>query len=507
MRAWTLPAFLILGLGGCALQPSQPPLAATYALAAPVDVPLAGWSRHLASELPESDSAYWLLERNDEALRARLAVADTARSTLDVQYFIWQPDESGRLLLKRLMLAADRGVRVRVLLDDFAVNGLDAELAGLDAHPRIEVRVFNPWHHRRWRIVKAAEFLLRMRELNHRMHNKVFVGDGRVAILGGRNVGNRYFGLDEDFVQNDLDMMVAGPLVKEIEASFDLFWNSSAVYPAAAFADETDGATLYATLEARVDATLAASKELLQAFPARPIDWSRYFGELAETYTHGPGALEFDLPFVKMTPPDQLYAEFREYLAGAEAEVLISSPYFIPDREFVDELGALTARGVRVAIVTNSLASNNHAVAHTGYKHWRKAVLELGVELYELMPDAASKDLYATDPVEARTLGLHSKAVVVDRHSAFIGSPNVDPRSMRLNTELGVIVEDPEMAEAVADLLSRDMQNDNAWRVSLRDGRLTWTSDSGTLRRQPAAGFTQRSVEFFLNLLPFKGQL
>lgn len=500
-------ATLAISLTGCVLAPLNPPVEASYTLEAPAGAPLDRWSDRVVADLPNGDSAYWLLARSDESFKARLAVVDSARSTLDVQYFIWQPDESGRLLMKHLLLAADRGVRVRLLLDDFAVNGLDAELAALDAHPQIEVRVFNPWRHRRWRLVKAAEFLVRMRVLNHRMHNKVLAGDDRFAIVGGRNIGNRYFGLDEDFVENDLDVMTAGPVVDEIEASFDLFWNSGVVYPAGALVEQGQAPRLYDMLESRIDATLAASGEKLEAFPMESADWSAYFGALAKTFTHGPGRLEFDSPFVKTAAPNQLYAEFREYLASARDEVLISSPYFIPDREFVRELGALVARGVRVAIVTNSLASSNHTVAHTGYKHWRKAVLGLGVELYELKPDAASIDRYATKPVDVRNLGLHAKAVVVDRKSTFIGSPNIDPRSMKLNTELGVIIDDPEISAEVAALLSGDMDGANAWRVMLANGRLTWHSDAGTLRRQPAAGFTQRSVEFFLNLLPFKGQL
>jgi cardiolipin synthase C len=502
-----LLAPLACALWGCALQPLERPLEPSYTLEATADGRLEQVSDRIAAELSQGESAYWLLERNDDALSARLAVADAAVSTLDVQYFIWQPDESGRLLLKRLLVAADRGVRVRLLLDDFAVNGLDAELAGLDAHPRIEVRVFNPWRHRRWRIIKAAEFLFRMRELNHRMHNKVFIGDNRFAIFGGRNIGNRYFGLSQSFVQNDLDAMVTGPLVDDISASFDLFWNSSSAYPAGALIDGRSGLRLYDALTSRIDRTIAAGADTLQAFPLQPANWSAYFEKLASTYTRGPGTLQFDSPFVKSTPPERLYANFRAYLATARQEVLISSPYFIPDREFVRELGELIDRGVRVAIVTNSLASNNHAVAHTGYKHWRKAVLELGVELYELRPDAATKDRYATAPFEVRALGLHSKAVVIDGRSVFIGSPNIDPRSMKLNTELGAIVEDPELAGKVARLLRRDMEGDNAWRVMLSKGRLRWVSDEGTLRRQPAAGFTQRGAEFFLNLLPFKGQL
>jgi cardiolipin synthase C len=511
-RSGFVTGFLVLSigllLGGCISSLARLPHEPSYAIAVPADGILKRFSDRLGAELPVSESAYWLLDRNDEALSARLAIADSAVSTLDVQYFIWQPDESGRLLLERLIKAADRGVRVRVLLDDFAVNGLDPELVALDAHPHIEVKVFNPWHHRKWRIIKAAEFFLRIGDLNHRMHNKVFVADNRFGIVGGRNIGNRYFGLDEIFVQNDLDLMAAGPLVEEMSASFDLFWNSGAAYPARALLPGRDGSRLYTEFVAEVDGDVRAGATLLGSFPLQPVNWGGYLERLMTSYSHGEAELQFDLPSVSSTPPEQLYADFREYLTTARSEVLISSPYFIPDQAFIDELAELVARGVRVAIVTNSLASNNHAVAHTGYKHWRRAVLKIGVELYELRPDAATKNLYATPPVTVQTLGLHSKAVVIDRQSVFIGSPNIDPRSMRLNTELGAILEDPELAGEVGELLDRDMESENSWQVTLRKGRwLTWTSNEGVLRRQPAAGFRQRSVEFFLNLLPFKGQL
>jgi putative cardiolipin synthase len=187
--------------------------------------------------------------------------------------------------------------------------------------------------------------------------------------------------------------------------------------------------------------------------------------------------------------------------------VLISSPYFIPDRDFRDLIRALVGRGVRVAIVTNSLESNNHTVAHTGYRRWRREILAAGAELYELRADAEAIDLYATPPVSPGALGLHTKAVVVDGGACFIGSPNVDPRSMELNTEIGVVVESEELSARVRELIMRDMAPENAWAVAMDDeGWLTWTSERGTLTRQPARDFKQRVVEFFLNLIPLKKQ-
>lgn len=487
---------------------SRPAAAPSHALAAPDAGLLRQQIGAVRTSLPPGESAYWLLSRSDAALTARASISDAAVSSLDVQYFIWHPDETGRLLMHRLLAAADRGVRVRFLLDDFAANGLDHELVALDHHPSIEVRIFNPWRHRRFRLIKAIEFIGRWGHLNHRMHNKIYVADNLVAILGGRNVGNRYFGFYDHFMQNDLDLMTAGPIVRDVAASFDLFWNSSLAYAVHQLPVRDPPDALLEMLRAEFDRVLASQRVPFEPYLLSADELEDYWREKAQGYMQGPGVLHYDLPFVYDTPPEQLYEDFREFIGSARREVLISSPYFVPEQAFVDQLGALVDRGVQVSILTNSLASNNHTVAHTGYRHWRRAVLRRGVQLFEFRYDAESRADYAIDPDSVRILGLHSKSAVVDGKQVLLGSPNIDPRSMRLNTELGVIIDDPELASLVAGLIRRDMRPANAWQVFLRDGRwLTWTSDEGTVKRQPANGFRQRGTEFFLNLLPLKGQL
>jgi putative cardiolipin synthase len=487
---------------------SRPLMQRSEALPSPASGSLSEGLAPIGAQLGPDDSAFWLLSRGTDALTARAVISDAAESSLDVQYFIWQPDETGRLLMQKLLAAADRGVRVRLLLDDIATNGLDRELVALDHHRNFEVRIFNPWRHRKWRLVKAMEFLLRWSGLNHRMHNKIYVADGEVAILGGRNVGNRYLGFYDSFMQNDLDLMMAGSLVDEVSESFDLFWNSGLAYPAQALPVDDSPAQLLEQLRDEFAAVLERSGADFSPFIPERGALAAYWAARALDFQQGRGDLHFDLPYVEDAPPDQLYVDIREFISSARTEVLISSPYFVPDRDFVEQLGAMVSRGVRVVILTNSLASNNHTMAHTGYRHWRRAVLRKGVELYELRYDAEVKHEYAVDPDSVEVLGLHSKAVVVDGHSVFIGSPNIDPRSMRLNTELGVIVENEPLARQTAGLIERDIGGKNAWQVSLRGpGWLTWTSAEGTIKRQPAAGFRQRSTEFFLNLLPLKGQL
>lgn len=498
-----------VSLAGCAtsrLARQEAPPAQSYALPAAEDGFLDEYGDQVEAVIAEGDSAYWLLDRGDLALNARLALTELAVSTLDIQYFIWEPDETGRLLAQRVIRAADRGVRVRLLLDDILLTKRDAEIAGLDHHPNIEVRVFNPWRGRNGSAVsKAFEFLTRVDQLNHRMHNKTYVADNRFAIVGGRNIGNRYFGLNQAFVQNDLDIMMAGPLVSDVSTSFDDYWNSDNVYTGDYFANNRDPEELYANLNLLIDRVVEERADLLQSFLSESDAWHSQFQYFVASVESGPGEIYYDSPRIQETRPVQLRQGLDDLMRGAEQEVLISSPYFIPDHAFCEEVRWLTDQGVRVAVVTNSLASNNNPVAHTGYKDWRRAVIEAGAELYELRMDAEAKEYYGTAPITPDRLGLHSKAIVVDRHQVYIGSANLDPRSLSVNTELGLIAEGHGLADRLSSLIFRDMRPENAWRLTLNDNdSIVWTNSEEVVRRQPAKGFKQRSAEAILDLLPLK---
>jgi cardiolipin synthase C len=468
---------------------------------------LADFAERIEAMLGNGESALWLLDRNDLALRARLALTDEAAVSLDVQYFVWQSDASGHLLADRMLHAADRGVRVRILVDDFGVSGKGGDVLKLDAHPNIEVRNFNPWSNRGNRLGTSTEFLLRAYALNRRMHNKTFIADGRFAVLGGRNIGDRYFGLYRRFVQNDLDVMAAGPAAREIAATFDDYWNSDQSFLVSSFEyDQRPRNPLPATRD-ELHASIARNAATLEAFAVEPVDWSQYLEELVATFAPARSDVLWESPDILDESRPRLYEDFKALVASARSEVLISSPYFIPDEEFRALLRDLVARGVRVVVITNSLATNNHVVAHTGYRRWRRAVLAAGVELYELRADAEALSEYVTPPAEAERLGLHTKAVVVDGERAFVGSPNVDPRSMVLNTEIGIVGAGRVFASRVAELVERDTAPANSWRVTMdEEGWLTWTSGDEVLRRQPALGFKQRAIEFLLNLLPIKDQ-
>jgi putative cardiolipin synthase len=460
-------------------------------------------ARFAAASVPHPEgreSAFWLLDHNADSLRVRIALADLAEETLDIQYFIWQDDMTGRLLMRHVIDAADRGVRVRLLLDDLAIGGRDGELAALDAHPRIEVRIFNPWRSRS-QLARPLEFVGRIGILNHRMHNKVFAADGRFGILGGRNIGDRYFGIYERFVQNDIDLMVAGPALADLLESFELFWRSPLSQPLPVRPRDTG------VLDAMRAEPPASEAELLRAFAPPPAGWEPWLSRFLERATHGEAELMLDGPEIDERRPEQLYDRFKALVASAERDLILSSPYLVPDADFVALLDDAVRRGVRVRILTNSLASNSHVIAHSAYKKWRRALLATGSEIYEMRGDAAILAEYRTPPAEPASLALHTKAAVVDGRWSFVGSPNIDPRSMILNTEIGIVADDPSLADALTRILERDMRAENAWRVTLEDGGwLKWWNGDESVARQPAKGFSQRAVEFFLNLLPIKNQ-
>lgn len=503
--ARVLAPFLLLGmLGGCAL--ARPEVEPTYARAPATSGTLERIDRRIDGELEPGASAVRLLERNDAAYTARLALVEQAADTLDVQYFIWRNDATAHYLARGVVDAAERGVRVRVLLDDLALDSHDADYAALDTHPLIEVRTFNPWRSRT-KPGRFIEFLLRMETLNHRMHNKAVIADNRFAITGGRNVGDHYFGLDTEFVQNDLDVLLAGPAVRAISDHFDLYWNSEQTYPVEAVLKRRHRERGFDEVVADIEETYMSGRELLVQFMPAAGRRVEFLESFADSFAQGPVDVYFDQPRVDIEPPTQLYEDFKRLIARAESEVLISSPYFVPDQEFLDLLTRLEESGVRVVVLTNSLGANNHITAHSAYKRWRRKLLRADIELYEARRDAASLAYYVTPPVETDRLGLHSKVVVVDGRLGFIGSPNVDPRSMILNTEMGVVVDDAGIGASLRELFARDIAPKNAWRVELRDDNfLVWTNDEESIMHQPARGFLQRFAEFFVNLLPIKSQ-
>ena len=369
-------------------------------------------------------SGFSLIRQGGQAFMARLAMADLAEKTLDGQYYIWDGDTTGLILADHLLRAADRGVRVRLLIDDhYMSESRDNNIAALDAHPNIEIRFFNPVRNRRWRMMS---FLAEFGRVNHRMHNKLFVMDNAVGIVGGRNIADVYFGVSTAHNYRDLDVMNAGPIVNEISASFDLFWNSEWALPVAAVVEERATEQDLRDFRKRLQEKLAATgypypvDEQLAGLRARLV-------QIRDNFIWAPGKVLVEHPSRVDTNSDNVIAlALRERANEVERELLIESPYFVLGDATIERVRQLTARGVKVRVLTNSAASHDVLPALAGYVNTRKKLLNAGIELYELRPDTNMHRDWSVLAGKSQA-ALHAKSLVFDRKSVFIGSFNLDP--------------------------------------------------------------------------------
>lgn len=462
----------------------------------------------LHPKLGQDSSAWRVLDSNEDALRWRLAMVDSAQHTLDLQYYFWWEDETGQLLMKHVVEAADRGVKVRILLDDLTTllkddrtpKVRDWQTAILNAHPNIELRLFNAFRARSL-LGRGVDFLRRMDIMNQRMHNKLLVADNRAVILGGRNVGNEYFGFGETFNFRDLDVLGLGPVARQTSTVFDRFWNSDWVVPVAALKLEATTRDLRAE-KPRILQSLEGTP-VLERFPLSRKDWSSELADFAKNAYIGNSRVLTDLPAPNAVR-HRMPAAMRDFMTSAKSELLITNAYVIPDDNDIKVFEELRARGVKVTMLTNSLASQDVAAVNSHYKRWRKPLLKAGIDLYEARSDAAIRTTVAdTPPGHAEFMGLHVKAVVVDRKRVFVGSMNLDPRSEELNSEMGVVVDSEPFAKQIAAIMEQDMLPANAWRVSLDEqGSLQWKADGKPLTRQPARSAWQRTQDVFFMLFP-----
>ena len=502
-----------LALAGCVTQLAgppkdlhRPPPAAASAPAA--SGTFAAMEAAIANAHGPTQSGFTIIDRNENALRLRLALIDSAKSSLDLQYYVWFGDDLGTMMMKRVMDAADRGVRVRILIDDLnslmrdagTVEVRDDLLAMIDAHPNIELRVFNPWTQRdlAGRIGEAVTDTARM---NQRMHNKQVIADNRAVIMGGRNLGDEYFGLSEDFNFHDLDVLGIGPVARQASAVFDLFWNSPwllAIGDLDLKYSREQATQAYEQMVAEV-----AASHSLSGFPAVPQDWTDKWREVAAQLAYGESTVHTDVP-----TDDGIRQEMIEVIFGlgasAQKELTIENAYIIPNDRFIEGLKTLKARGVQTRMITNSLASHDVPAVNSHYKKWRKPLIESTDGLYEMRHDAAIKPVVAdTPPTVSKFMGLHSKGMVVDRERVYIGSMNFDPRSANINTEMGVLIVSPELGQRLAALFERDMRPENTWHVELTPrGSIIWVDDKETVTRQPARNFWQRVEDVFFMAFP-----
>mgnify|MGYP001814101931 FL=1 len=445
-----------------------------------------------------------LIEDARFALTSRIDLIDAAEHSIDVQYFIWKNDPTGILVIEKLLRAADRGVRVRALLDDVFMQGLVSRLNVINAHPNIDIRIFNPFSVRvlaPFELFRAAEFAIDGNRLNHRMHNKLLVADNKLAILGGRNIGDDYFGysLERNFI--DTDILLSGSVVGELSDGFDDYWNSrwaSPVENLASFAMRKDDLDL---LRQRIDNRLAEHPELLEVLNDAGI--RETIDRLCNGYPLQDAGTVIDDPDVRwFERPDDIAAELAEITNTVQREVLIVSPYLVPTENMFKIANELNERGVKITIITNSLASNDIVIAHSAYARYRRTILDTGVDLYEMRGDA---QLAAGD--KAEDASLHSKYIIFDDDLVFIGSLNLDPRSLYLNTELGVVLRSPELADALRSSFQILIKPENAWRITEEDGELRWTSSAGVRLKEPAKSRWQSIQNQLMKLLPVADQM
>jgi putative cardiolipin synthase len=520
-------ATLLVLLGACAGGQVRPDVVKTpsHAVAPATDTPIAASVQPVTQSLPSGQSGFRLLTLNTNALLSRVVLAEKAQQSIDLQTYIFEDDDTGRLVAQALVKAADRGVRVRLLVDDMTKKDASARLfEALEAHPNIEVRLFNPFRsHSPGALSRAAQMLVEFRRLNRRMHNKSFIVDNQVAIIGGRNIADAYFDASERNNYRDLDLIAVGPVVQQASKAFDRYWNDEATLPASAWQSAKSAPADLEKARTRIagsvrkfadsDYAQAAMAELPNGPTAdRAGDW--FWGE-AVMAADQPEKIEAAVDNGESESPELLIApKVKELMFNAKSELLLLTPYFVPSKDDRAALVGLAQRQVQVKIATNSLASTDQAAVHSAYGPMRKELLAGGVQLFELKPRAGVKQTGAQSGEGGVT--LHAKSFVVDGRVVFVGSMNMDRRSAMLNTEQGIVVDSPALAKAVAQYFATVTQPANAWRLALEDkggdggrGQILWVGEEDgkpqTLDHEPEVGPIKRGEMMLLKLLPIDG--
>jgi len=513
-RTRSLACMLLLtvtvALGACAELQPRPELPMESALSTSsttvLDRTFAG-----AEASHPGEAGFRLLVEGTEAFVARMQSARMAERSIDVQTYIWHADLTGKYLAWQLLDSADRGVKVRLLIDDMDARARSEHFAALSTHPNIEVRVFNPFASRDGTLGLVSEGARNFKRINRRMHNKSWIADNRFAIVGGRNLGDEYFGASDEVNFVDLDFGMVGPVVRDVSASFDRYWNSPSAYPLELLhAEGIDPKALgklrhYLAKESldmkdsryasalRDDAALARL-----ATGAVPMEWSSHYKFIAD-----------DPLKVTMEKRDSRRAAVSTVLldamGGAQSALHIISPYFVPGGKGSKVLIGAAQSGRQVKILTNSLAANDVAAVHGGYSRHRPKLLKNGVQLWELKPLAVG----ATDKSVFGSSGasLHTKALSIDQKTLFVGSYNLDPRSTWLNCEQGVLVESPVLTAQFRSIFEAQTAGSHAWKVSLQGGELRWADDQGVTSKEPQTTFAQRMQAWFARVLHIDAQL
>ncbi len=519
---WLLALVLASCVAGCASLPSNVGRSPSKAFEAPEQTQLgrlAQEKRRLAGA--RSDSGFVLLDSVADAFSSRLALIESAERSLDLQYYAIHADSSTETLLERLRDAARRGVRVRILLDDFNTVGKDAQVLRLAFEPNVEIRLFNPLPGSRSSLMaRLFTSLQDISRLQKRMHNKLFIADNAMGIAGGRNLGDAYFGADDNSNFVDLDVLAVGRVVRDMSASFDRYWNDELAYPVQTLMSKEDLDALRkeppgpggdpsrqapkpppSVPEPTATSSVLPSLTATSALSAEPQPMDLRKTALvwapAVVLEDGPGKIGPDDD--EADAGDTVVDGLLQLMGQARQDVLIVSPYFVPGAGMMKLFGQMRAKGVRIRVLTNSLASNDAPAAHAGYAHYRKDLLTLGVELHEMRSDQegtvggmGSTAGFGSGQAGGSKSGasrasLHSKAVIIDKRLAVIGSMNLDLRSQRQNSEVALLIRSPAVSRQAASQVETTIAQ-GAYRLELDAGELVW-------RAPPGAGFKDARSE------------
>lgn len=515
-------------LSGCSTIPpgSEYPRTDSWAIANPETTRL-GQRFLTASREHEGKSGFQMINAGLDGFLLRVQMANAAEKTLDLQYYIFRADSAGKILAQALLRAADRGVRVRLLIDDADRSPGDEQLAALASHPGIEVRIFNPFRYRgESKLLQGIEFASNPERLDYRMHNKLMVIDNAVAIVGGRNIANEYFQVDPERQFADDEVIAAGPIAQRLSTSFDSFWNNKLSIPVRAIEGEAVTASALAKFRKSLEAEESESDPVRNVYLKR-----KGSGEPWASFLTGKRLLVWAKAEVIADAPDKRLVEkgsrFGSLMAPlvaqraseVQSELLIISPFLIPGKEGMELIKNLRNRNVRVGILTNSLESTSKVVAHAGYMHYRLPLLKLGVELYELRsrPEKAAGTGESKAMLRYGNFSLHAKFFIFDRKSLFVGSMNFDQRSRNINTEVGLIIDSATLAEQAAKRFDEMTLPGNSYRLAFRpnpaggNDQLIWLTQVGNKTVaydiEPARSEEQRAKAMALSLLPLDGEL
>ena len=501
VNIWGLIAGIVIIFSGCAtLQPVDLP---DENALEPAETEF--WTA-LATE--RSGNWFKLLNSGDEAIEWRLRLIDSATRSLDLQTFLWLEDTTGLTVLRHILDAADRGVRVRILLDDLFTVGESDMIFAIDHHPNIEYRIYNPFGRRYDSIfLREVMNLGEFYRLDHRMHNKVLVADNRTAIIGGRNIADEYFGdhLTANF--RDMEVLTAGPVVESISSSFDDYWNNNWSIPA-------DRVLEFSLPEKEPEVSMLRLKATIErGLEENHMTRRSMWLSAARSAAPGKASVIADDP-AQQNPaaanemPNQLAHALVKWIDRSNDELILVSAYLIPTPELEAAIERAESRGVRVRILTNSLRSNNHVPAHSFYRNHIERLIGHGADLHEVRALAKDRSIYMGNPVDNKKLGLHAKLILFDRDHVFIGSTNLDPRSLHQNTEIGIFIQSNELNQRLREKLAIDFHKRNAWHLQMGDdGKIVWVADDIVLDSQPADSAFQRIEDWFISILPVEEEM